>query len=68
LAYGESYLVTQFILDQYGEDAIQAIIAAYRNGASHDDVLRDALGLTIEGLEQAWLGELASNWRGDQVA
>jgi hypothetical protein len=68
LAYGESYLVTQFILDQYGEDAVQAIIAAYRNGASHDDVLRDALGLTIEELEQAWLGELASNWRGDQVA
>ena len=68
LAYGESYLVTQFILDQYGEDAIQAIIAAYRNGASHDDVLREALGVTVEELEQAWLGELASNGRGDPVA
>lgn len=55
LAYGESYLVTQFLLTTYGDDAIQAIIAAYRKGTSHDDVIRVALGMTIEELEQEWL-------------
>jgi Peptidase MA superfamily len=68
LAYGESYLITQFILNEYGVDAIQAIIAAYRNGASHDDVLREALGMTIEELEQAWLGQFASVETGELIA
>ena len=50
----ESYLITQFILNEYGDDAIQAIIAAYRDGASHDDVLREALGMTLRNWQAGW--------------
>ena len=61
LAYGESYLVMQFILDQYGPDSIQAIIAAYRQGNSQDDVIQKALGMSYEELEQAWLNQFGSS-------
>jgi hypothetical protein len=58
LAYGESFLVTQFIIAQYGDQAIQGIIAAYRSGASHDQVIKEALGMSIEELEAAWIASL----------
>jgi len=61
LAYGESYLVMQFVLDQYGPESIQAIIAAYRDGNSQDDVIRKALGMSIEELEQAWLNQFGQS-------
>ncbi len=61
LAYGESYLVMQFILDQYGPNSIQAIIAAYRQGNSQDDVIQKALGMSYEELEQAWLNQFGNS-------
>lgn len=68
LAYGESYLVMQFVLDTYGDEAVQSIITAYRDGASHNDVLREALGLSIEELEQQWLSQLAITLMNEQAA
>jgi hypothetical protein len=61
IAYGESYLVMQYVLDQYGPEAIQRIIAAYRAGNSHDDVIQIALGMSIDELEQAWIAQLAAS-------
>jgi peptidase MA superfamily protein len=61
LAYGESYLVMQFVLDQYGPESIQAIIAAYRDGNSQDEVIEKALGMSIEELEQAWLDQFGQS-------
>jgi hypothetical protein len=60
IAYGESYLVMQYILDQYGPEAIQRIIAAYRAGNSHDDVIQIALGMSVDDLEQGWIAQLAA--------
>jgi peptidase MA superfamily protein len=61
IAYGESYLVMQYILDQYGPESIQAIITAYREGSSQDDVIQKALGMSMEELEQAWLRQFGSS-------
>ena len=61
LAYAQSYLVVEFIRDEYGDDAIRAMIDSYREVASHDDVIREALGMTIEELEQDWLADLAES-------
>jgi hypothetical protein len=61
IAYGESYLVMQYVLDQYGPEAIQRIIEAYRAGNSHEEVIKFALGMSVDELEKAWIAQLAAS-------
>jgi hypothetical protein len=54
LAYAESLSAIEFIIDTWGDDAITAIIAAYQQGISHDEVLTRAIGLTTAELDARW--------------
>lgn len=67
LAYAESFSVVQFLRSRYGETAIASIIAAYRLGMSHDDVLRKAIGVDVDGLDKAWRETLARSSRSAPV-
>ena len=50
----------EFVLQQYGTGAIDAIISGYRAGLNHDHVLISALGMDIDELEAAWIESLGS--------
>jgi hypothetical protein len=62
-AYGQSYLIMEFVLEKFGSEAIDAIISGYRSGLSHDDVLQQALGMDTDGLEAVWLDSLGASWQ-----
>lgn len=54
LAYAESFSVVQFILQRWGNDGMAAIITQYRAIHSTDDVLLNAIGVDVDGLDQLW--------------
>ncbi len=60
-AYAQSYSVVGFIKDQWGDEGILAIVLAYRDGNSHEDVIQIALGMSIEELQDAWIASLTDS-------
>jgi hypothetical protein len=64
LAYAESYSIVRFIIDEFGEDKLAAIIAAYREGVSHDEAVKAGLGVDIDELDRLWKESL--DYPGDQ--
>ena len=58
LAYAQSNSFVKFIIDRWGESAITEILDAYRQGASQDRALRQAVGLGLNALEAEWLATL----------
>ncbi|HKG25928.1 MAG TPA: peptidase MA family metallohydrolase, partial [Thermomicrobiales bacterium] len=64
LAYAESLSIVRFIIDHFGEDKLAAVIAAYRDGVSHDEALMKGLSVDIDGLDRLWKESL--DYPGDQ--
>ena len=58
LAYAQSNSFVKFIIDRWGKSAITEILDAYRQGASQDRALRQAVGLNLNALEAEWLATL----------
>jgi hypothetical protein len=54
LFYGESYSVVRFLIDDYGEEKLRALLAAFRDGSQTDDALKEVYGFDQDGLENAW--------------
>jgi hypothetical protein len=54
LAYAESGMVVQFIIDHYGQDAMAQLLHIFSQGALYDDALKEALGVDTWGLDNAW--------------
>ena len=49
--------MVDLIVDRYGEDAIAAMTAAYRDGASDEEALQAATGIPAEELYAAFFAE-----------
>jgi hypothetical protein len=64
LAYAESLSIVQFIIDHFGSDKMGALIAAYRQGLSHDEAAMQALGVDLGGLDKLWKESLG--YKGDK--
>lgn len=64
LAYAESLSIVQFIIDHFGADKMGALIAAYRQGLSHDEAAQKALGVDLDGLDRLWKDSLG--YKGDK--
>ena len=58
LAYAESYSIVQFIVGQWGNEGIGAMIDAYKNGVSHDRAALTALGVDLTELDVMWKEKL----------
>jgi hypothetical protein len=58
-AYAQSRGVVQQIVDVYGSTGIQALLAAYRDGASCAGGVERALNTTLTGLELQWSTSLS---------
>jgi hypothetical protein len=61
LAYGESRYIVQQIINEYGSAGIQALLAAYRDGATCSGGVERALNITLPELELKWRGALQAN-------
>ncbi len=61
LAYGQSRNVVQYLINQYGSAGIQALLAAYRDGATCAGGVERGLNTTLSGLELKWRAPLQSS-------
>jgi hypothetical protein len=61
LAYGQSRAVVQQIINEYGSAGIQALLAAYRDGATCAGGVERALNIVLPTLELKWRTPLQAN-------
>ncbi len=54
LAYGQSGAVVKFIIDTYGSEAMAKLLSIFAEGALDDEALQEALGVTTDGLDNAF--------------
>jgi hypothetical protein len=57
LAYAEARSFTQYLIDQYGNSGLQALIAQYSNGVNCEQGALNALGATLSKIENHWRAE-----------
>lgn len=54
LSYSQSYSIVKFLIETYGQDKMNALLIALRDGTTIDDALLKVYGFDVEGLEVAW--------------
>lgn len=54
LSYSQSYSITSFLIETYGQDKMTALLLALKDGIVIDDALLQTYGFGTEGLEDAW--------------
>ncbi len=68
LAYGQSRSLVQYVINQYGSAGIQALLAAYRDGATCGGGVERALSITLAELELKWRTALQANTSSQAVS
>jgi tetratricopeptide (TPR) repeat protein len=53
-SYLQSSLVFDYVVDRWGFDAVVAMLEGYRDGRNTPEVVKDALGVDLEGLAAAF--------------
>jgi Peptidase MA superfamily len=61
LAYGQSRYVVQQVINEYGSAGIQALLTAYRDGATCSGGVERALNMTLPELELKWRAAQQTN-------
>jgi hypothetical protein len=64
LSYAESESVVNFIINTYGSKAIGALVSAFKDELSYDQIVQKVLKESIEDLDKEWKASL--NYSGDQ--
>ncbi|GAB4416449.1 MAG: hypothetical protein Kow002_02230 [Anaerolineales bacterium] len=54
LSYSQSYSIVKFLIETYGQDKMDALLAALRDGETIDAALLDIYGFDVDGLEDKW--------------
>ncbi len=60
LAYAESGVVVEFIIKHYGKDAMFKLLDTFHQGSTYDDALKQAFGVDMHGLDNAWRQSLGA--------
>ncbi len=55
-AYAQSNSLVAYIIEEWGDEGIAQLLAAYAGGVSDDEAVQAALGVSLAELERAWLG------------
>jgi len=63
LAYGESYSVVKFMLEEYGSEKFAALLDIYERGALPDDGLIQVYDMNQDELENAWRKKIGAQPR-----
>ncbi len=53
-AYAQSGLVVEFIIQHYGKETMAKLLNIFSQGSLYDDALREALGVDMWELDNAW--------------
>ncbi|CAN5760423.1 hypothetical protein BH23CHL5_BH23CHL5_12470 [soil metagenome] len=61
ISYAASYSIVTFIVEEYGEDALLALIDQYSQGASHEDAVVNSLGVSTDELDMLWRESIESS-------
>jgi hypothetical protein len=64
LSYAESESIVNFIINAYGSKYIGALVSAFKDELSYDQVVQKVLKESIEDLDKEWKASL--NYSGDQ--
>ena len=54
LAYAQSGMAVSFLVEQYGAENIDKLLAQVEQGSAIDTALRDIYGMDTAGIDQAW--------------
>lgn len=54
LSYSQSYSVTRFLVETYGQEKMTGLLLSLRDGLTIDTALVQTYGFDVDGLEQAW--------------
>lgn len=54
LAYGQSYSVVKFMIEEYGKEKFAKLLSIYERGAAPDDGLLQVYGMDQNRIENAW--------------
>ncbi|MEO8356674.1 MAG: peptidase MA family metallohydrolase [Chloroflexota bacterium] len=54
LSYSQSYSITKFLIETYGQEKMTVLLGALRDGLTIDEALMQTYSFNIEGLEDAW--------------
>jgi hypothetical protein len=63
LSYSQSYSITKYLIETYGQQKMTALLLALRDGKPIDDALLQTYGFDIEGLEDAWRQSIGAKLR-----
>jgi hypothetical protein len=61
LTYAESYSATQYVIGQYGREQIRSLLIQFGEGYTYDFALRDAFGVDMDELEEAWRAAIGAD-------
>jgi len=54
LAYGQSYSLVEFLINNYGSDKMLKLLNTFRQGSSYDGALGKVYGFDMDGLDTRW--------------
>jgi hypothetical protein len=54
LSYSQSYSITKFLVETYGQEKMTSLLLSLRDGLTIDEALLQTYGFNVEGLEDAW--------------
>ena len=63
LSYSQSYSVTKFLIETYGQDKMTFLLVGLRDGLTIDEALVQTYGFNVDGLEDAWRGAIGAQPR-----
>jgi hypothetical protein len=63
LSYSQSYSITNFLIETYGQDQMTELLVGLRDGSTIDSALMQTYGFDIDGLEDAWRGAIGAQPR-----
>ncbi|MBI5564187.1 MAG: hypothetical protein HY870_04785 [Chloroflexi bacterium] len=54
LSYSQSYSLVNFLIEEYGQDKMTALLKSLRDGNTVDDALKSVYNFDVDGYEDAW--------------
>lgn len=63
LSYSQSYSITKFLIETYGQEKMTSLLIGLRNGLAIEEALTQTYGFHIDGLEDAWRQDIGAQPR-----
>lgn len=63
LSYTQSYSLTKFLIESYGQEKMTELLLSLRDGIAIDAALLQTYGFNVDGLEDAWRESIGAQLR-----